>query len=972
MPAEEGEFDRCFDCLTAPRLVELASELDSLAFLGRAERAAVVAGVTETLVDALRRKVSRLLVVELNLAADHGSLSASTPEGRWTEFLDRASQLGFWRELSTHYPTLLPRLDTIVSNRCAAGAELARRFGADRAAIGAFLGTAAGELTAVSFGQGDTHRAGRSVARLSLDDRALIYKPRSLAVDAALDRFLEVVFQPGELGSGGVHQRHRIRVPRVLARDGYGWSEFVEHRHCRTPEELHSYYTGIGHWLAIARLFGTTDLHAENLIAAGPHPVIVDCETLFTPLLRLVGMGMGDATDRALQRLYSTVLLSGLLPDRASELGWRGVDMSAIGALPSQQPQVPELRIVDAGTDRPRVALQRAPVAAAANLPSPEPVLERHWPDIIAGFDALTARLTELDRAGELASAMAGFVGVEVRGVLRATESYAELARMLWHPVSLHDEAAAVARATELLIEQGRARPTAPWDPVVVAAEVAELLRGDIPFFVTTTSDGQLTGPAGARWGEPHDLVDAALTSWRSADLVTERELIRTSQMSAYSDDDRRPEGPRLSPPRMVEHDLDGRSGRLVESLLATLRSSAVRGADGTVTWIAPVFNSTGWSVQPLSMDCYSGAAGVALLLAGYRRMVESGRAAPVEGLEELLAGTVHTMRAGFDRTLEIRSSSRFKGRPKPPGLYIGLGSQIWSWLWLDQLGVRGAEGVSRAVTLAERLPEAVAAIEESDVLVGKAGSIVALLMLAEQTGDDRWVEQAEAVGAALVSSASWSGGGVCWPSPRARQGLGGFAHGSTGIGWALARLSLATGSAAFADTAQAAFAFDEALYQPSTGDWRDLRELPDQAPAWCHGAVGIGLAAADLIRLKFGDPDRHVDVVRRAAAASWARGMGLNHSLCHGDLACWELLDTAFELGVAPAGLRRGEIAAYLIGSIEEHGPVSGVARQAFSPGLLPGLSGMAYQLLRMNPACELGSVLIPEMTLAPAGPRS
>ena len=264
MPAEEGEFDRCFGSLIVPRLIKLTSELDGLAFLGHAERAAVVAGVTETLVDSLRRKVSRLLVVELTAAADNGTLTASTPTGRWTEFLDRASQPGFWRDLSTHYPTLLTRLDTIVSNRCAAGAELARRFGADRAALGAFLGHPVGELTAVSFGQGDTHRAGRSVARLSLQGGALIYKPRSLAVDAALDSFLKVVFEHGAPGSGGVGQRDRIRVPRVLVREGYGWSEFVEHSYCRTPEELRSYYTGIGHWLAIARLFGTTDLHAET------------------------------------------------------------------------------------------------------------------------------------------------------------------------------------------------------------------------------------------------------------------------------------------------------------------------------------------------------------------------------------------------------------------------------------------------------------------------------------------------------------------------------------------------------------------------------------------------------------------------------------------------------------------------------------------------------------------------------------
>ena len=93
---------------------------------------------------------------------------------------------------------------------------------------------------------------------------------------------------------------------------------------------------------------------------------------------------------------------------------------------------------------------------------------------------------------------------------------------------------------------------------------------------------------------------------------------------------------------------------------------------------------------------------------------------------------------------------------------------------------------------------------------------------------------------------------------------------------------------------------------------------------------------------------------------------MGFNHSLCHGDLGCWELLDTAFGLGLAPPGLRRAEVDGYVLASIEEHGPVSGVARQAFSPGLLPGLSGVAYQLLRMNPRCELGSVLVPERAVA------
>ncbi len=661
MRTEDGGFDRCFAGLIEPALGELAARLDELAVLGPAERAAVLSGVSGSLVDTLRRKVSRLLAVELDLAGAGGTLTTGTAEARWTEFLDRASQPSFWNSLAVHYPTLPTRLRTVVSRRCAAGLELARRFCADRAEVGELAGAAGGGLVAVEFGQGDSHRCGRSVARLGLDAAdgtgQVMYKPRSLAVDAALRRFLDLVFDDGDPDGSATSGRSadRIRVPRVLVRDGYGWSEFVAHRHCELPAELRTYYTGIGHWLALTRLFGATDLHAENLIAVGASPVVVDCETLFTPWVRLAGAGMGDATDRALERIYSTVLLSGLLPGRGSELGWRGVDISAAGALPGQQPAVPMPYLAEAGTDRARVVLRPVPIATAANLPSPEPMLDRYWPDIIAGFEAVTTRLTDLDQAGELAPALAGFAGVEVRGILRATETYAELGRMLWHPVSLHDEPAAAARAAELLAAQGRSRPSAPSDPGVVAAEVAELLCDDIPIFTTSTSDGLLAGPDGTRWGAPHDLVEAALASWRAADLATERELIRTSQISAYSDEGWRPDGTRLVVPRSREPAPAGRSGQLAASVLATLRDTAVRGGDGTATWIAPVFNATGWSVQPLSLDAYSGLAGVALLLAGYQRESATGAAPPLDGLDDLLAGTLRSMRTAFDRTLEIR-----------------------------------------------------------------------------------------------------------------------------------------------------------------------------------------------------------------------------------------------------------------------------------------------------------------------------
>jgi lantibiotic modifying enzyme len=191
----------------------------------------------------------------------------------------------------------------------------------------------------------------------------------------------------------------------------------------------------------------------------------------------------------------------------------------------------------------------------------------------------------------------------------------------------------------------------------------------------------------------------------------------------------------------------------------------------------------------------------------------------------------------------------------------------------------------------------------------------------------------------------------VCWPNKDFPEGIGGFAHGATGIGWALARLAEVTGDKAHADTARAAFAYEEMLYSSTLDGWRDLRE-PDQiGGAWCHGAGGIGLAALDLV--DFDDGMRAV--AERAVRSAWRHGLGWNHTLCHGDLGLWEL-------AAATPGFESSTVDAHVVTVLEEFGVVTGLAREAFSPALLPGSGGVAYQLLRLHPESGLPSVLLPD----------
>ena len=88
---------------------------------------------------------------------------------------------------------------------------------------------------------------------------------------------------------------------------------------------------------------------------------------------------------------------------------------------------------------------------------------------------------------------------------------------------------------------------------------------------------------------------------------------------------------------------------------------------------------------------------------------------------------------------------------------------------------------------------------------------------------------------------------------------------------------------------------------------------------------------------------------------------MGSNHCACHGDLGAWELLDHAIAAGEAPKELSALYLLDIILTSLEQHGPSFGMGRNAFTPGLLPGLGGVAYQLLRANPEHDLPSILTP-----------
>jgi len=945
-------FDKSLGCLISSGMEELATQLSQVAGLSSPEYEILLNATGESLKHVIHAKLSRLLLLELNAARVTGRLKGFDSAERWNHFIELSSETGFWEEVSNQYPPVLARVARIVHNRCAASFRFALRWASDRASLFNLLGDAPGELEELSFGAGDSHCSGQTVAHVRCDGGAIVYKPRSMAVDAALHDFVAQL-------SGDVDYPLLIRVPQVFTSDTHGWAEFVTHRYASGREELSKFYRGIGHWLAIMRLLGGSDLHAENLIADGGSPVVVDCETLFTPRFDPFPSGLGQAIDEAMRTVAGTVLNIGILPGRGQGLGWRGVDISGVGSLSGEQPMLLQPTILKPGTDEAHMGMILVPVPPSQNQPSPQPVLAQYWPAVLDGFDEMTSTLQALDAKAGLRPRLEVFADCHIRVVLRATDVYGEIGRMLWHPVSLHAEGSARERARDLLARMAKNVPSAPSEPSVIAAEIHDLLHGDIPMFTTSPRSGQLAGPSGTQLLAACNLVEAAWQHWRDADIALERRVIQGALVSAYINDGWMPDDVSLLPNVIRRGNLDDRRRRLAALILQNLARNAIYGQDCSVAWIAPVLGQTGWSVQPIEQDLYCGTAGVALLVGAYMTQVKAGCADPVDGLEDLFGATLHTLELAEDKLESVRKESGIRIRPSPPGSYVGLGGQIWTHLALTEMGLEGPRALQRACMLAGAIPEAAAADEAHDVFSGAAGAITPLLLLAHKTGDPHYLRMASEIGDLVCERAQRNDGQAHWTNSRWPGGIGGFAHGTSGIGWALSKLHRITGKSSHLQTAMEAFAFEDALFDSTEQNWLDLRrpEGAKTAGAWCHGSVGIGLARVSLDP-QLTEPHTRL-ILRQSASATWRLGLGWTHSACHGDMAAWELLDFAIAAGEGPPGATREGLLELILTSIEDHGPISGLARAVFSPGLMSGLGGIAYQLLRADPTSRLPSIL-------------
>ena len=924
---------------------------------------AVARTFTAVLAANLARIAVRTLILELDTARADEMLTGETSQERFADFLRRQCTPGGLAALFEQYPVLARLLATAAGSAAEAGVELVTRLAADRPAlVDTLLGAEdPGPVVAIEPGLGDPHHQGRSATLVRFaDGRTVIYKPRSLEA---------------HLRFGGVVDWLNLRIPdcdlraaAVLARPGYGWIEFITETPLSRSTDARRFYRREGVLLAALYALHATDMHCENIIACADQPILVDVETLFHPTLPKPDLASEDPAVRA---LADSVHRTALLPYLTA--GENGVlDLSGMGGDPGDQCPEDVLDWDPPASDRSRLIRRTIPFDGARNRPRFDGRLIEpadHEAEIVDGFrlgyDAIVRDREEFARLVESCA------DLEIRVVVRPSSSYARLLEESTHPDFLRD-ARHRDKALDVLDEASARHPL--WRRLAPHERTA-LWAGDLPLITARAGSRDLWTCTGQRL--PNLLersgLDGALAKIAAMGEIDrgEQEWVIRASLAA-----RRPVGEHCGGPAAASGTPTAAvPGRLLAAASALADQIVARGATrldegdrGRINWLGlQAVDDARWMLLPMGAGLADGYLGVALFLAQLARVTGITRYAQVARRAVCPVPRLWAALAEHPELLALVGCGSNQGLG---GMSYGL-TRLATLLDDEEVLGWAMTGVELATVAADLLDSAdqPAAPGWAE---GTAGCLAAMTAVHTETGSAAAGALAAACAEKLVDLAERTGGRCAPDGGRPRPG---FAEGPAGIGWALARFNatrpdpdpryLRAAQAALLRSGEQLVGETDRAYRAGYADSTNSVDAADPISAidhghgWCRGTAGLLVA--------YGSPAaKPAPAELRAGLRALAERPVLEDlSLCHGELGVAEALTVLAGADRSRVALRaRLRRAGLVLDALQRRGPHCATPGGIPTPGLMQGLAGIGYGLLRLGFPEQVPSVLLLEPT--------
>ena len=924
---------------------------------------------TIQLIDKLTNITYRTLILELNIAKETNVLKGDNKEERYKYFSEKYINDSFWDILS-EYPVMFRLMVATVENWETNTSEFIHHFYSDFEELKKVY-SISNEVEKVDLSISDSHNNGKSVILVQTKNGKVVYKPRNLDLDK---QFQNTVTLFNKLTNS------ELFVYKIVSKVDHGWTEYISYKPCKDEKDMQLYYSDLGKLLFILYIMRGNDIHYENIIAHGRHPVLIDLETVFhnktiTPINMTAAEKIYDIIENSVRRVG---ILPNIIWGRAGNIG---VDVSAMTNEENQEIPVEKASISNILTDEMKIDYKKSILEKKNNIPyieNRESDISKLKKNLKNGFINSYSKFLVKENKDILIKDIKSYKGLYSRQIIRATQYYSSLIQLSFHPDFLRSGLDREMLFSKLWIQVEEENKLEK----ISNFELYSMLKNDVPMFLSKVdsldikdSDNNIV--QGFFNKSAIELVIKNIENISNEDLNFQSLLITTAlnydPKYNYIDNKniKNEKVLKISDKTQKNKDNGKKYVQISEKIGDYLIDTSFVGGGNDISWMDMNIigeKTNDWNMVPIGLDLYSGISGILIFFIYLFKETNKER------YLQVIKQCYETIKNYFNKKekfSEFNEKILFGGfSGETPIIYslIILEKELGEFFDLNEIeSMRYNVFLSCKKNLGKN--------RDHDIIIGSAGVILILLKYYETIKKTEVLDLAKEYASRIIQDSIVIDDSLAWKGSFAKNPLGGFAHGTSGIIFSLAKLYEYTKEHKYLDIIEKGLKYEDSLYRKSVKNWSDNREtddgikyddLDDNIPvAWCHGAGGILLNR--LLLKKLNTPvsksrkEKNDFDIFVATETCLKYGLGRSHCLCHGDIGNIEILFLASKITGNKNIEKKCDIyLEYIEEKLYSKEWKCGIPYKD-SPGLMVGLSGIGYGLLKVvNPS--LPSVLFLE----------
>lgn len=796
-------------------------------------------------------------------------------------------------------------------------------------------------LESASFGVGDSHKDGQTVAILKFESgEQLVYKPRSLSTDISFQKLLDWINLTDKVSL-------KLNNGKSLSKKNYGWQKFIKNLECQSEEEIHNYYYRLGAFTSVFHLLKSNDIHYENLVADGSNPRIIDLETIFSNSIYTE-----DVLEYPQKELSKTVLSSGLIPTGQMFGTKIDFDSSGIAGKPNQESEnmTGWVMIEDENGDylyknANFVTTNTQHLVFYKNkMINPEIYIE----DFLKGFEDVYQLFIQ-EKSQLLSLINTFFEDIECRIVLRPTFMYSRFLIASHHPTLLKNG----MDREELLQMLWNIVKTEKRFSGIVESEIQDLLNNDVPYFTYKIDSNNLLDSRGKEIEYTFDKsslerVQDQINELSIEDMNNQLNLLRLSiEANSIRDIEANQVEKMPSHHNLNTENNDKTLLTMTEEIGDFLVKNSINDSQGKFTSWAGVENiQNKFSLQMLDFSLYNGTLGINVFLGQLYSFI------PKEAYKKTIYKNIEYLKEMIEKVEGTMTASIFNG----------LGSFVYSLYLLsrtlkdNELKKMGYMYLLQIYEVQKNNHDKIdrfGAVENDpkiDLMDGHAGIIMLALNIYKLDKEEQLLEIAEYFGEELIQ---------IMEKKDNQKLISGLAHGTSGIVLALSNLYKINRDYRIKYIVEELIEYENSNFDSASLNWLDLREHVDDKVNsfyWCHGAPGILLSRVDLENNFKDSNSSTVKIINQVLDKTLIMD---RIGMCHG---IFGNLDILTSLSIEnPDYICKNyikEIAVKTLNEVKVQSQIQGMMDRGMI-GLLLGVSGIGYSLLRIEYPDNVPSIL-------------